>query len=146
MWPKKPKEMPRVKAVMTPFPYSVETTASLQSARKMMDDHDIHHLPVVDEGQLVGVVSRGDLERAASSTAQDAAGAIGEIVSREPYVISLAERLDKVLIHMAEHGHDAALVVKEGRLAGIFTATDACRSFAESLRQQFGVRGDDEVA
>lgn len=145
MWPRESKDIPRVKAVMTPFPYSIDTTESLDKARQVMDEHQIHHLPVVDKGVLAGVIARGDLEGVTSSSKR-AAQKVGDLVSHEPYIVSLSERLDRVLIHMAEHGHDAALVVKQGRLAGIFTVTDACLSFAESLREHFGTRGDDEVA
>jgi CBS domain-containing protein len=37
-------------------------------------------------------------------------------------------------------------VVKEGRLVGIFTATDACRALAELLREIFPVAGEGGVA
>ncbi len=47
---------------------------------------------------------------------------------------------------MAENRLDAALVVKKGRLAGIFTLTDACRCFAEHLRRRFPPDSDDEAA
>ena len=36
MWPEKLQEMPRVKAVMTPFPYSIEQSAPLSEAQEMM--------------------------------------------------------------------------------------------------------------
>ena len=42
---------------------------------------------------------------------------------------------------------DVAVVVKDGRLAGIFTMTDAFRGFAEFLRTQFpSSAGGDEAA
>ena len=37
---------------------------------------------------------------------------------------------DRVLLHMADEHIGCALVVKDGRLAGIFTTTDACRVFS----------------
>jgi hypothetical protein len=47
---------------------------------------------------------------------------------------------------MAKRRLGAALVVKDGRLAGIFTLTDACQCFAESLRERFPPAGGDEAA
>jgi hypothetical protein len=44
---------------------------------------------------------------------------------------------------MAEHCLDSALVVKDGRLAGIFTVSDACRQFGRLLRSLFPPGGDD---
>ena len=49
------KRIPAVKAVMTAFPYSVETTASVAEAQAFMRDHQIRHLPVTREGDLVGM-------------------------------------------------------------------------------------------
>ena len=40
----------------------------------------------------------------------------------------------------------SALVVKGGKLAGIFTMTDACRSFGEFLRSIFPDTGKDSAA
>ena len=60
--------------------------------------------------------------------------------------MDLSEPLDRVLSKMARLQVGSVLVVKEDRLAGIFTVTDACRSFAECLRAQFPGEGGDEAA
>ena len=46
-WPEKLKEIPRVKMVMSPFPYSIEQHEPLAEARRMMTTYRIHHLPVI---------------------------------------------------------------------------------------------------
>ena len=51
------KEIPQVKSVMTPFPYSIDLHEPLARARAIMTEHGFHHLPVMREGELVGVVS-----------------------------------------------------------------------------------------
>jgi len=38
------------------------------------------------------------------------------------------------LIEMAERRIGSAIVTRKGEIAGLFTATDACRCFAEHLR------------
>jgi acetoin utilization protein AcuB len=55
-------------------------------------------------------------------------------------------RLDEVLAHMAEHQLGSAIVTRHGKLAGIFTVTDACRHFAEYLRDQVRRAGGDDAA
>ena len=55
------------------------------------------------------------------------------------------EPLDGVLSAMGERHIDAVLVTREGRLAGIFTVTDACARFCEFLRAWFP-RGEDGKA
>lgn len=127
--------VPPVKAVMTPFPWSVGAEATVGRARTLMREHQIHHLPVTEHGRPAGVVRDVDLaERADSET-------VGEAFSRRAYVVELDAGLDAVLLHMAEHHLDSALVVRHGRLAGIFTATDACRCFGEWLRDTFAPGG-----
>ena len=64
MWPRKVKSIPPVKAVMTPFPRSIEVSEPTTKARKMMTGFGFHHLPVMDQGELVGVICEPDLRRA----------------------------------------------------------------------------------
>ncbi len=147
MWPKKLERMPAVKMVMTPFPFHVEVDEPLAQARQLMESERIHHLPVVDRGELIGVITYRDLERTHDLGLQEGATAtVADVPLREAYEVGLSEPLDRVLMEMVDRRLEAAIVVKEDRLAGIFTMTDACRCLAESLRQQFPPRGDDEVA
>ena len=127
--------VPPVKAVMTPFPWSVDAQETVGRARALMREHAIHHLPVTEEGRPAGVVRDVDLAGSPEEVR------IREVFSRRAYVVELDAGLDAVLLHMAEHHLDSALVVRHGRLAGIFTATDACRCFGEWLRETFAPGG-----
>jgi signal-transduction protein with cAMP-binding, CBS, and nucleotidyltransferase domain len=49
-----------VSEVMTPQPDTVEATAVAQVGLQMMDDGHYQHLPVVQDGKVVGVISRVD--------------------------------------------------------------------------------------
>lgn len=147
MWPRKLKKMPAVKKVMTPFPFHVEIDNPLERARDLMIREEIHHLPVVEGSSLVGVITYRDLRRTLDrGTEERPTGTVADVPREEAHIVDLSEPLDRVLLEMAERHLAATLVVKKGRLAGIFTHTDACRCLAESLRQQFPPRGDDEVA
>lgn len=144
----RPKRIPPIKSVMTPFPYSIELGEPVDSARTLMAEHDIRHLPVIHRGKLVGIVRARDIE-----FALDPARGLGpkrelrvkDVCDRGVFVVELTRPLDEVLLHMANEHLDSALVVKDGRLAGIFTLTDACRSFGELLRSVFPP-GDGEDA
>ncbi len=141
IWKRKLKRIPPVKLAMTPFPFSIDCSDSLENAAEMMESHSIRHLPVMDRGKPVGVVSARDLSRAGKEQRQ-----VGDVAHLEAYVVDLSTPLDRVLAHMA-HGHlDAALVVKSGRLVGIFTLTDACREFSDCLQAFFPSGGGDEAA
>jgi CBS domain-containing protein len=134
------KRIPAVKTVMTPFPYSVDAGAPVAEAQDFMRQHRIRHLPVVHDGQLAGVISDRDIKLVLGPDfAYPNAGelTVRDVMVQDPYVVDLGTRLDEVLEHMATHQLGSALVTREGRLAGVFTVTDACRAFAQHLREQF---------
>ena len=51
----------QVSEVMSPDPICVTPTTSLEEARALVTTKRIRHLPVVDGGKVVGMVSSGDL-------------------------------------------------------------------------------------
>jgi acetoin utilization protein AcuB len=140
---------PSLKTAMTPFPYSVERTAPLSEARAVMDRHEVRHLPVTDGHELVGVITDRDLWSLPSPRARaEGAGelTVGDAYVSDAYVVDLNEPLDRVLLTMAERHIGSALVTRKGRLAGVFTAVDACRCFGEYLQHTFPAPGGDEAA
>jgi len=139
MDPRQMERIPPIKAVMTPFPHSVGIDDSIGTARKVMSEQAIRHLAVTEEGRLVGVVSAREIELASR------ARVVRDTKLAGAYVVELTERLDRVLIAMAKSHLGSALVVKRGKLVGIFTTSDACRVFGECLRNLFP-NDDDEAA
>lgn len=136
--------MPAIKAVMTPFPHAVAADADLATARQLLSLHRIRHLPVVDGEALLGVLSHGELARAEAAVAAGGVSPpVGAICHVPAYAVGLDEPLDNVLLHMARERLGSALVLKHGRVVGIFTVTDACRAFAEFLRRDWPQGGDD---
>jgi CBS domain-containing protein len=141
--------MPAIKSVMTPFPYSVELDASVRMAQARMAEHGIRHLPVVDHnGDLVGVLTDRDLKRGLDPNVglpdRDEL-LVRDVCVLDAYIVDLNTPLDTVLVEMADRHIGSTLVVHHGRLAGIFTATDACRAFGDVLRSRFPGSGG-EVA
>ncbi len=143
------RKIPTIRSAMTPFPYSVDTEMPLRQARNVMLEHDVRHLPVVRDGKLVGVLSDRDLKRALDPSLglppKDELF-VDDVMVHDPYVIDTHERLDRVLLRMADEHIGCALVVKDGRLAGIFTTTDACRVFGEHLQREYGPPGGGDEA
>ena len=134
---------------MTPFPYAVAPDATLRQARTLMSEHDIRHLPVRDGEKLVGLLSDGDVRRALDPTFGSGLGhgaTVAHAMVRDPYAVDLHAPLAPVLRELARRRIGSCLVTKEGRLVGIFTATDACRVFADHLAEQFPAPDDDDAA
>ncbi len=134
--------IPAIKSMMTPFPYAIGAEATTREARERMAQHGVRHLPVLAQGKLVGVLSTRDLERA-EVRAHAATARVGDVCHRPAYAVELDEPLDNVLLRMAKERLGSALVLKQGRVVGIFTTTDACLRFAEWLRRDLPFPGDD---
>lgn len=142
------RKIPLLKSVMTPFPYSVEVSALMVEALGLMEEHQIHHLPVVRSGALVGVISEADIvkRQAACDPAEFDQLTVGEAVGPHLVTYDLNEPLDNVVTMMARDRVDAVVVTRQGRLAGIFSTSDACRVLAGLLRDQFRPGGGDDAA
>lgn len=131
--------IPLIKTVMTPFPYSVDINADRVHAREYIREYEIHHLPVTSAGDIVGIITADQLEQLAVDT-------VGDLDLIKAPVFDLNERLDNILEIMATGHIDTVLVTRNEKLVGIFTVTDACREFANFLREEFGPTGGDDAA
>ncbi|KPK13448.1 MAG: hypothetical protein AMJ67_17500 [Betaproteobacteria bacterium SG8_41] len=132
---------PTVESVMTPFPYSIEADAHAASARTLMTQLHIRHLPVRQGERFVAVISERDLTRAAAAgwdLAVTSNTRVQDICSPSVYAVAPATPLVDVVHHMAAHDVDVTLVMREDKLAGVFTISDACRLFAELLTRTGG--------
>jgi acetoin utilization protein AcuB len=135
------KIMPLIKQVMTPFPYSIEVSAALHEARRMMGEHQIHHLPVREKHHLIGVISERDVSLAYSlgtHIAEPSILTVGAVCSRTPYIVDLNTDVASVARCMSEQHLGFVLVVKDEKLAGIFTMTDCSRFLADLLSDMYG--------
>jgi predicted transcriptional regulator len=132
------KKIPPIESVMTPFALSVEIDDLVRVAEDIMIDNEIRHLAVTDSGVLVGVVSDRDIAFTSNIAESDLRDRlqVRDVCSLDVYSIERNERLDCVLTEMAERHIGSAIVTDSGKIAGVFTATDACRSFAEFLRSR----------
>ena len=141
--------MPTIKVAMTPFPFFVGIDEPIATARTMMREHEIRHLPVTEKGALVGVLSERDLGLVESSSV---AGGWSEGLTvrsacvLDAFVVGLDAPLGWVLQEMADRHIGSALVVKSKKLVGILTQSDACRLLAGFLRARFPTDEDDGVA
>lgn len=63
----------------------VAPTTSIRDAERVMQEHQVRRLPVIEEGRLVGIVALADLVRAGGADRGEVADALAAITSpREP--------------------------------------------------------------
>jgi acetoin utilization protein AcuB len=138
---------PRLENAMTPFPYSVEPEAAVSDAVEFLRKHKIRHLPVMERGTLKGVVTDRDIKlMLGPDFAYPDANEIKvrDVMVEECYVVDVDTPLHTVLRQMADRRFGSAIVTRRGKLAGVFTSTDACRLFADHLEGVTVGEADDE--
>jgi acetoin utilization protein AcuB len=148
---KKRKRIPIVGAVMTSFPYFVDADDTAMTLERMMDEHDIRHLPVQENGKVVGILSERDLhhriKREAPKSEKDKIQA-RHVMVPDPYIVPFRTPLHEVVFEMANRRIGSVLIQRNGKLAGILSAMDVCRILGEYLERTFpgGNRGGDSAA
>jgi acetoin utilization protein AcuB len=129
------KKMPVIRAHMTRSPHSIGRDQPLARAHAMMRAHKIRHLPVLDGGTLVGLLSERDLHLLETLRDVDPENvSVDEAMSPVVYAVGPDTPLDEVLEAMATHKYGCAVVFEHEHVVGIFTTSDVCRAFLELLR------------
>lgn len=130
-----PVDVPRTMAeVMTPAPHTIGFDQPLARAYKTMRDHGVRHLPVLDAGKVVGVLSQRDLYFVEAAAGVDrGVDEVAEAMASEVYTVAPGDHVSDVARTMGEHKYGCAVVVDAGRVGGIFSATDALALLARAM-------------
>src|ERR1019366_4366904 len=112
---------------------TIELDQSISLASRMMKEHKIRHLPVVDEQDvLVGVVSHPEVGFVAALEGLDPdRRSVTEVMTDNPYVVAPEADLQEVAHHLVERKETCAVVVDQGRIVGVFTLIDALRALID---------------
>jgi acetoin utilization protein AcuB len=127
---------------MTRKVIAMSPKATVRDANRVLQENRIHHLPVVEGGELVGIVSDTDLRKWVlreekineGGTVYRRTGLIEEIMTRDMITMSPEDTIEDALLIL--HGKRfGALPVVEGRkLVGIITKADILAAFIDTLR------------
>jgi CBS domain-containing protein len=117
-----------VSQAMTATPRSIESGESVVEAARLMASENVGSLPVVEGGQLVGIVTDRDLVLQVLAKDLDPSKVtISEVASENPVVAKPDEPLDAALQRMAQAQIRRLPVVDDGRLVGILAQADVAR-------------------
>ena len=120
--------------VMTRAPHTIGRDQRLARAHDIMREHGLRHLPVLDGGKLVGVLSQRDLYFVEALAGVDQRlDPVAEAMASEVYVVAPGECVADVARTMGQHKYGCAVVVDQGHVVGIFTATDALALLAKAM-------------
>jgi acetoin utilization protein AcuB len=114
---------------MTPSPHTIGRDQPLASALALMTRLGVRHLPVLDAGVLVGIVSDRDLRFAETIPGVDPKKTLVEdAMTPEPYAVAADATLRDVVEEMIAHKYGCAVVMERAAVVGIFTTIDALRA------------------
>lgn len=127
------KTIPQIQKYMTTTPVAINAESTVDEAMKVMQKHEIRHLPVVIvDGKRYGIISDRDIKYAMSLAGFDSRTTkVKDICEEVPYVTSPKALISDVSSELAEKKVGSALIIDNGHLVGIFTTTDACRALSD---------------
>ena len=114
-----------VRDAMTEDPRSIDATASVVEAARLMREGHIGSLPITDDEQLVGMITDRDITtRVVAEAADLKMTSVGDVYSRDLISVEPDEDLGEALLLMARHQVRRLPVVENGRLVGIVAQAD----------------------
>jgi CBS domain-containing protein len=130
----------KVRELMTKDVATVGRNDELNIADDVMTMKRVRHLPVLEEGRLVGMLSQRDLFHAALSTALNFGSKaqkeflktvpVKEVMTDEVLTIDPNADVKEAARRMIEHKIGCLPVVENGKLVGIVSETDLLRVIA----------------
>lgn len=130
-----------VKEVMVDSPVTVSPGDSLQHALSLLEKHQVHELPVVEHGRLIGIVTDGDLKffTPAYQLFRDQEELrqalrelpVAEAMTVEPVSITPEATLLEATKLMYDRSLGALLVVEGETLLGLLSVSDILRLVIE---------------
>ena len=115
----------KVRDLMSRRVLSVSPEDTIETARRFLHDHPIHHLPVVENGKVIGILTFHQLAFG------DPSVRVSTVMTRDFVVVDPMTTVRKAASLMLG-GTTGCLPVMDGaKLAGIITTSDLRRAVAD---------------
>jgi predicted transcriptional regulator len=149
-----------IETIMTKAPQVINASRSVGAVLSLFREHGVSHVPVVDEGRLVGIISIHDVIEQVFQPRQRQT--LGEIVGEKVPILSVPAkgimvhpvitvkpetRLKEAAKKMHDHNISCLVVLSKERMVGIVTKLDFLEPISQleipkrKLTIQLGVKG-----
>jgi acetoin utilization protein AcuB len=138
----------RVSEWMTPAPITVTPSAAMPQVQQLMAHRRIRHLPVVEDGRLVGIITDRDVRtvQASPATSLDVRElhyllerlTVRAVMTSPVITVPPHESLAEAVRLMLENRIGGLPVTEGERLVGILTEVDLLRAFSSTLGVRAG--------
>ncbi len=117
--------------------HSINQGQSVLEAARFMKEHSIGALPVLSDGQLVGIVSERDImNRVVAAGRTPGMTTVEEIMTSNPRAVAADETVDECLFIMREFGFRHLPIVEGRELKGLVSLRDILMRHAAELEKQ----------
>jgi len=121
IWRRRPIDHIPVSILMTPDPITISPETPTPRVAGLMIKHDISGLPVLDENELIGIVTKSDLMQ--SEAVKKISLRVADVME-DAITVSRYHSLDHVIDLMKERNDKVIVVDNDGSLAGIITESN----------------------
>jgi len=125
---------------MTRNPKTVSPDDPLSAAARILREHRFHHLPVVEGGKLVGILSDADLRNASFAAISPEGGGgppgdrpVREVMRTEVWSVTPEDSVEDALLILTREKFGALPVLSGDRVVGIITRSDLLNAFVDLL-------------
>jgi len=122
----------KIKNWMTKEPKIISPESLIFDAVEMMQKFSIRHIPVMENDELVGLITESSL-RNAILRKDNKSEKIRDIMIRNPITIDYSSSIDHAAKLINEYRVGGLPVLDKRKLAGIFTTTDLVNAFISIL-------------
>src|ERR1700758_3554586 len=117
--------------------YSVESNRSVVEAARYMMEHSVGAVPVLRNGDLVGILSERDImNRVVAVGRTPGTTAVSEVMTANPRAVSADETIEECLFIMHEFGFRHLPVLDGKELKGLVSLRDVLMRQAAEIERQ----------
>ena len=122
----------------SPCENPVDPNTPLSDIINLLDSETYRHIPVVEDGRPIGIISSRDLKFITRLDVGNVDFTARDFMVADPYTVVVGTPIQDVALEMSQRKIGSAIVTNEdGNIEGIFTTTDALNALVEVLRGEF---------